>query len=112
MPTWSQQDVRKHMRVYSSDDKELGQVEDVYEDSFKLHKGILPVGNRYIPYSTIGSIENGRIQLLMTEGEEQQQKWTMRPNYEAHKGDPEQLLYDRGHGVYDPFDEENPTKLQ
>ena len=110
MPTWSQQDVRKHMRIYSSDNKELGHVEDVYVDSFKLHKGLLPFGDRYIPYNAIGTIENERIQLLMTAEEEQKQEWTVRPDYEAHKGDPEQLLYDRGHGVNDPFDEENPTK--
>ncbi len=110
MPTWSQQNVQKHMQVYSSDGKEVGRVEDVYKDSFKLHKGLLPFGERYFPYSTIGSIENERIQLLITEEETKEQEWTMRPDYEAHEADPVQLMYDRGHGVHDPFDETNPTK--
>jgi hypothetical protein len=110
MPTWSQHNVQKHMQVYSSDNKELGRVEDVYEDSFKLHKGLLPFGDRYIPYNAISTIENERISLNMTEAEEQRQEWTIRPNFEAHEGDPVQLMYDRGHGVHDPFDEENPTK--
>ncbi len=109
MPTWSQHDVQKHMHVYSSDGKDIGHVEDAYEDSFKLHKGLLPMGDRYLPYSAIGSIEGDRIQLLMTEDETKEQEWTIRPNYEAHAADPVQLMYDRGHGVHDPFDETNPT---
>jgi hypothetical protein len=35
-------------------------------------------------------------------------RWEKRPNYEDHLGDPTQLLYDRGHGVHDPFDEAKP----
>ncbi len=60
-------------------------------------------------YTTIGSIENERVQLLMTENEAKELEWTKRPDYEAHKTDPVQLMYDRGHGVHDPFDETNPT---
>lgn len=30
------------MQVYSSDEKEVGRVEDAYEDSFKVQKGLLP----------------------------------------------------------------------
>ncbi len=110
MTTWSQQNVQKHMHVYSSDEKDLGRVEEVYEDSFEVHKGLLPLGKRYIPYNAILSVENDRIQLKMTEVEEEKQEWTIRPNYEAHKGDPLQLLYDRGHGVHDPFDESDSTE--
>ncbi len=110
MTTWSQQNVQKHMHVYSSDGKDLGHIEDVYIDSFKLHKGLLPLGDRYIPYSAIKTVENDRIQLTMTEDEEQKMEWKIRPNYVAHEGDPVQLMYDRGHGVEDPLDETNSTK--
>ncbi|GAC1399338.1 MAG: hypothetical protein NVS4B12_06860 [Ktedonobacteraceae bacterium] len=109
MPEWNQHNVHKHMQVYSSDDKEVGRVEDAYEDSFKVQKGLLPLGDRYFPYSAISSIEDERVQLLMTEDETKEQEWTIRPNYKAHEGDPIQLFYDRGHGVHDPFDETNPT---
>ncbi|GAC1436110.1 MAG: hypothetical protein PVS3B3_22590 [Ktedonobacteraceae bacterium] len=109
MPTWSQHNVQKHMHVYSSDEKEVGHVEDAYEDSFKVHKGLLPIGDRYYPYTAIESIENSRVQLLMTEDEAKEEKWTIRPDTKAHEADPIQLFYDRGHGVQDPFDETNPT---
>jgi len=90
-------------------EKKLGMLKTYYEDSFKVHKGLLPIGNRYFTYVTIGSIENERIQLLMTEDEAKELEWTKRPDYEAHEADPVQLMYDRGHGVHDPFDETNPT---
>ncbi len=109
MPSWSQHDVQKHMSVYSSDGKEIGHVEDAYEDLFKVHKGLLPIGDRYFTYPAIGSIENERIQLLMTEDQAKEIEWTKRPDYKAHEADPVQLMYDRGHGVQDPFDETNPT---
>ncbi len=111
MPTtWSQHDLQKHMHVYSSDGKDVGRIEDVYEDSFKVQKGLLPLGDRYFPYSAIASVDNDRVQLLMTADETQEREWEKRPDYEDHPGDPTQLMYDRGHGVHDPFDEVNPNK--
>ncbi len=110
MSTWDQHSVQKHMQVYSSDGKELGKVEDVYEESFKVHKGLLPIDARYYVYNSIGSIENERVHLLMTEEEAKEEKWTIRPNVKAHISDPVQLYYDRSHGVQDPFDETNPTR--
>ena len=68
------------------------------------------MSTRIRSYNAINTIENERVQLSMTEAEEQKQEWTIRPNFEAHEGDPVQLMYDRGHGVHDPFDEENPTQ--
>ena len=109
MTTWDQHTIQKHMQVHSSDGKEVGRVDDAYEDSFKVHKGLLPIDARYYPYSTIGSVENSRVQLLMTEDEAKEEKWVIRPNAKAHESDPIQLFYDRGHGVEDPFDETNPT---
>lgn len=107
--SWSQQDVHKNMRVYSSDTSELGHVAAVYEDSFLIHKGLIFPKDRYIPYSAIASIENERVQLLMSAQEAHDREWEKRPDYEAHLADPMQLMYDRGHGIHDPFDETNPN---
>ena len=110
MPRWSQQDLHKHMHVYSSDDQDLGHIAEVYEDSFLIHKGFFFPKDRYIPYSAIASVEGDRVQLLMNAEEAKQKEWGKRPDYEDHPGDPLQLFYDRGHGVHDPFDEVNPDK--
>lgn len=110
MRNWSQHDLRKHMHVYSSDNKELGHVAEVYEDSFLVRHGVFFASNRYIPYSTIASVDNDRVQLTLSADEAQEKEWEKRPDYEHHLGDPTQLFYDRGHGVHDPFDEANPNK--
>jgi hypothetical protein len=110
MPNWSQHDVRKHMEVYSSDNQKLGHVAEVYQDSFLVHKGYLFPKDRYIPYSAIGNIEQDRIQLVMDAADALTKEWEKRPDYEDHLGDPLQLLYDRGHGIEDPFEETNPDQ--
>ena len=109
MPQWSQHDLHKHTHVYSSDNQDLGHIAEVYEDSFLIHKGFFFPKDRYIPYSAIASVEDDRVQLLMSAEEARQKEWEKRPDYEDHLGDPVQLLYDRGHGVHDPFDETNPN---
>ncbi|GCE06856.1 DUF2171 domain-containing protein [Dictyobacter aurantiacus] len=110
MASFTQQNVHKHMSVYSSDNDKLGHVGDVYEDSFKVHKGFIFTQDRYIPYSAIEQIEGDTIHLQLTSDEAQAKEWTKRPDYEDHLGDPTQLMYDRGHGVRDPFDEVNPDQ--
>ena len=110
MPTWSQKDLHKHMHVYSSDNKDLGHIADVYEDSFLVQKGLIIHKDRYIPYSAIASVENDNVHLLITADEANEKEWEKRPDYEHHLGDPVQLMYDRGHGIHDPFDETNPNK--
>lgn len=110
MPNWSQHDVHKHMHVYTSDNQDLGHVAEVYEDSFLVHKGFFFQTDRYIPYSTIASVDNDRVQLTMTADEAKQLEWEKRADYQDHAGDPLQLFYDRGHGVEDPYDETNPNK--
>lgn len=107
---WTQHDVRKHMHVYDRANNDLGQVAEVYEDSFVIHKGLLFHKDRYIPYNAIATLENDRLQLNMSRDEVQQFEWEIRPDYEDHPGDPLQLMYDRGHGVSDPFDENNPDR--
>lgn len=110
MPEWSQKDVHKHMHVYASDNIDIGHVAEVYEDSFLIHKGFFFPKDRYIPYSAIASIANDKVQLTMTADESKEMEWEKRPDYEDHPGDPTQLMYDRGHGIHDPFDETNPTQ--
>lgn len=110
MPEWNQSTVQKHMHVYACDKSEVGHVAEAYQDSFKVHKGLLFTKDRYLPYSAIATIENDRIYLQMGPDEVKDTEWDKRPDYEDHLGDPTQLFYDRGHGVTDPFDETNPNK--
>ena len=107
MPEWTAQNIHPSMRVYTIDEQELGHVAKVYEDSFLVHKGHFFPTDRYIPYSAIRSVENNRVQLVLSADEAKQKEWEKRPDYEDHLGDPLQLFYDRGHGVHDPFDEDN-----
>ncbi len=110
MPNWSQHDVHTHMQVYSSDNQKLGHVAEVYEDSFLVHKGYLFPKDRYIPYGVISNIEQEHIGLVMSAADALIKEWEKRPDYEEHLGDPTQLMYDRGHGIEDPFDETNPDR--
>lgn len=109
MPTWTQHDVHKHMHVFSADNQNVGHIEEVYEDSFLIRKGFF-AKDRYIPYSAITNIDQDGVHLSFNTDTIQEKEWEKRPDYEDHLGDPTQLLYDRGHGVHDPFDEENPDK--
>jgi hypothetical protein len=97
------------MEVYSLDDQNLGHIAEVYPDSFLVHKGLFFPKDRYIPYSAVTAVESDRVQLSMTADDTKQLEWEKRPDFEEHKGDPTQLFYDRGHGISDPFDEENPN---
>jgi hypothetical protein len=111
MPDWNQQSIHTRMHVYSSDDQDMGHIAHIYEDSFQLQKGLIFHQERYIPYSAIATVENERIQLLMSKDEiSGNTEWEKRPDYENHLGDPTQLFYDRGHGIHDPFDETNPDR--
>jgi hypothetical protein len=110
MPTWNQHSIHKHMHVFSADQQDLGHVTEVYEDSFRLHKGFLFTKDRYFPYNTIASVDKDRIYLNLSADRAQETLWEKRPDYEDHPGDPTQLFYDRGHGIPDPFDETNPGR--
>lgn len=106
---YSAQDVKEGMHISTSDNQELGHVAKAYEDSMLVHKGYIFPTDRYIPYSLIASIENDRVQLNIPLEEAKEKIWTIRPDYEAHLGDPVQLFYDRGHDVHDPFDFDQDT---
>jgi hypothetical protein len=107
METWNQHSLHKHMAVYASEDTKIGHVAEIYEDSFLVRKGIFFLDDRYIPYNAIQQVDGDTVRLQLTANEAQSQEWRKRPDYENHLGDPTQLFYDRGHGVHDPFDNEN-----
>ena len=110
MPDWNAQNIHPSMHVYTFDGQVLGHIAKVYEDSFLVHKGYFFPTDRYIPYSAIRSVENNRVQLVLSADEARQKQWEKRPDYEHHLGDPTQLFYDRGHGVHDPFDKDSPDQ--
>lgn len=110
MPQWTQANVKKHMRVVSEDNQDVGHIADVYEDSFLIHKGHFFPKDRYIPYSAIAEIDGDGVHLTMSADEIKDKEWEVRPDYEAHPGDPLQHFYDKGHGLPDPFDETDPDK--
>lgn len=110
MTQWNQQNIHTHMHVYSSDNQDIGHIAHIYEDSFLVEKGLLFAKDRYIPYSAISAVTNDQVHLSMSKDEIHEMKWEMRPDYEDHPGDPTQLMYDRAHGVHDPFEETNPTQ--
>jgi len=105
MTTWNQQDLRKHMHVYSSDRQKLGKVNAIYEDSFQVKPEKLLARSYYFPYEKITTIQDDQIYLTLHADEAGARMWEIRPDYQEHAGDPTQLFYDRGHGIHDPFDE-------
>ena len=110
MPNWSDKNIHEHMHVYTSDDQDIGHIAKVFVDSFLVHKGFLFPTDRYIPYNAIASVVDDRVNLSMDTEEASLKQWEIRPDHEKHAGDPLELLYDRGHGVHDPFDEQNPDQ--
>ena len=110
MPNWNQKDIHERMHVYTSDDQDIGHIAKVYEDSFLVHKGYFFPTDRYIPYEAITSVVDDRVNLVIDAEEAKLKEWHTRPNYEEHQDQPLQLFYDRGHGVHDPFDSENPDQ--
>lgn len=110
MSAISQQNLHKHMHVYSANNDDLGHVAEVYPDSFLVKKGLIFHTDRYFTYSTIASVEEDIVKLTLSTDEAKEKEWEKRPDFEDHPGDPTQLMYDRGHGVHDPFDETNPDQ--
>lgn len=104
MLQWNQQNLRPRMRVYSSNGEHVGHIAAVYEDSFLIHKGYFLPADRYIPYSMVSGVEEDQVRLSLSSEQLAEPRWTKRPDYEHHLGDPTQLFYDEGHGIRNPFD--------
>jgi hypothetical protein len=82
MPQWDQHSLRPHMHVYSSDNKDLGHIAHVYEDSFEIKKGLLSA-DRYIPYDAVASVDNDDVRLALSADDiTQNDEWKKRPDYE------------------------------
>src|SRR5260370_9982271 len=99
MPDWNQSNLHKHMPVYSADNHSMGHIAEIYADTFLIRKGLIFQQDRYIPYNDITSVEKDRVHLRISPDEAQNME---------HLGDPTQLMYDRGHGRHDIFEETNP----
>ena len=93
------------MSVYSSDEQHVGHIAEIYEDSFLVHKGYFFPTDRYIPYDAIGALAEDRVTLTLSVDQIEDRLWETRPDYEDHPGDPTQIMYDKGHGLHDSFDE-------
>jgi len=112
MASWTKNDLHRHMEVYDSANNKVGHVEEVYDDSFLVRKGLVFHHDRYIPYGAIASTKENHVALTMSKDEINDKEWNVRPAYEEHPGDPMQLMYDRGHGIQDPFDPEASDRKQ
>jgi hypothetical protein len=66
--------------VYSSDDQKVGTVQEVYDDSFMVQKGIFFVHDYYIPYGYVARVSSDRIDLSMTSDVAKNQNWAQRPS--------------------------------
>ena len=62
--------------VYGSDDKKVGTVQQAFEDSFLVRKGMLFVHDYYIPYAYVARVSPDRIDLNMTSDEARDQDLT------------------------------------
>ena len=112
MTQWNQSNLHPHMSVYSSNEEHVGHIAETYEDSFLIHKGYFFPADRYIPYSMISGVAENQVNLSLSSEQLQEPRWSKRPDYEHHLGDPTQLFYDEGHGIPDPFktNSEQPTE--
>ncbi len=104
MTQWNQNTLHSHMRVYSANEEHVGHIAAAYEDSFLIHKGYFFPTDRYIPYSMVRRVEEDQVWLSLSSAQLEEPRWTKRPDYEHHLGDPTQLFYDEGHGIHDPYD--------
>ncbi|GHO50021.1 DUF2171 domain-containing protein [Ktedonospora formicarum] len=95
MTQWTPDMIHKGMEVYSSENEDLGHVEEVYEDSFLVQKGLIFHKDRYVPYGTISSINDERVTLMISKAEAKEMHWEERPA--KLESDPTQIFYDRGH---------------
>jgi hypothetical protein len=72
-------DIMPGTDVYGSDDKKVGTVQQAFEESFLVRKGMFFVHDFYIPYAYVARADADRIDLNMTGDEARDQDWTQRP---------------------------------
>jgi hypothetical protein len=71
--------IRPGTDVFGTDGKRLGTVQEVYDDSFLVQKGIFFVHDYFIPFSIVTQVAADRIHLGMTADEAKSQDWSRRP---------------------------------
>lgn len=103
---WTPDKIHKGMEVFSSENENLGHVEEVYNDSFLVQKGFIFHKDRYVPYDVISNIEGDRVLLMVSKTEAREMHWEERPS--EREGDLLQVFYDRGH---DPTNPLNPHHI-
>ena len=88
--------------VFGSDGKKVGTVQEVYNDSFLVQKGIFFVHDYFIPMRYATSIGTDRIELSITSDEAKNQDWSQRPGISmAGEAQPmESQQYGADYGVY------------
>jgi hypothetical protein len=71
--------IQPGVEVYGTDGKKVGTIQEVYEDSFMVKKGIFFVHDYFIPRSYITRVTGDRVELGLTADEARSQDWTHRP---------------------------------
>lgn len=79
-------DIMPGAEVYGSDGKKLGTIEEVFDDSFLVQKGILFVHDYYLPYSFVAGISTERVDLNLTSDDVKNQDLSSRPGLGARSG--------------------------
>lgn len=69
--------------VYGSDGKRLGTVQEVYDDSFLVQKGIFFVHDYFIPLNMVSQVTTDRIDLGLSADDAKSQDWSSRPGLSA-----------------------------
>lgn len=66
--------------VVTSDDEKLGSVEEVHPHYLVVGKGLIFHSERYVPVSTITSVENNKVYLGVSKSEVDSQGWDTIPD--------------------------------
>ena len=88
--------------VYGSDGKKVGSVQQAFEESFLVRKGMLFVHDYYIPYAYVARASLDRIDLSLTSEDARNQDWAQRPGVGAGGALASPRLASDEYGVYGP----------
>ncbi len=94
-------DVMPGTEVYGHDGQRVGTVQEVYDDSFLVQKGIFFVHDYFIPYMHVARASKDRVDLTITSEEARTQDWARRPGA-SPAGRAEPMPPTADYGVYGP----------
>jgi hypothetical protein len=69
--------------VFGNDGKRVGTVQEVYDDSFLVQKGIFFVHDYFIPLSVVTQVTDDRIDLGLSSDDARNEDWASRPGLTA-----------------------------